>query len=302
MNEILTYLKEDVLSSVEILKLWNAQGASYVLASIFILMIAKLSYKYFTRFDFDVELSQKDNKAVAVSFMGFLLGVSIVICGSLSSETKLFEGEFVLWIDLVSTVIWGVFGICLLYLSRLINDRILLGDFDNRKEIIEDKNVGTAAVEMGAYISSALIIAACFSGEDYGFLEGIFSTTLFYSLGQLFFLCFAIIYRKFLTFSIHDEIEKDNYAAGISYGLNFIAMAIFISSYIRVSDSVSALCIWFVISIVVLVACRFLVDKILFPQSSLDHEIVHDRNWGAALLEGSSAVIVAAIASISFLA
>ena len=74
--------------------------------------------------------------------------------------------------------------------------------------------------------------------------------------------------------------KKDNYAAGISYGLNFIAMAIFISSYIRVSDSVSALCIWFVISIVVLVACRFLVDKILFPQSSLDHEIVHDRNWG----------------------
>ena len=27
MNEILTYLKEDVLSSVEILKLWNAQGS-----------------------------------------------------------------------------------------------------------------------------------------------------------------------------------------------------------------------------------------------------------------------------------
>ena len=190
MNEILTYLKEDVLSSVEILKLWNAQGASYVLASIFILMIAKLSYKYFTRFDFDVELSQKDNKAVAVSFMGFLLGVSIVICGSLSSETKLFEGEFVLWIDLVSTVIWGVFGICLLYLSRLINDKILLGDFDNRKDY-EDKDVGTAAVEM-EHISSVLIIAACFSGEDYGFWEGIFSTTLFYSLGQLFFLCFAI--------------------------------------------------------------------------------------------------------------
>ena len=198
MNEILTYLKEDVLSSVEILKLWNAQGASYVLASIFILMIAKLSYKYFTRFDFDVELSQKDNKAVAVSFMGFFtFGVSIVICGSLSSETKLFEGEFVLWIDLVSTVIWGVFGICLLYLSRLINDKILLGDFDNRKEIIEDKNVGTAAVEMGAYISSALIIAACFSGEDYGFWEGIFSTTLFFIVSVSFSLFCHYLQKSF---------------------------------------------------------------------------------------------------------
>lgn len=302
MNDIILYLKEDVLSSTEILKLWNAQGASYVLAALLILLIAKMSFKFFSNFDFDKEISEKDNKAVAVSFVGFWLAVSIVICGSLSSETKLYEGEFVLWMDLLSTVIWGVFGIALLYLSRFINDKLLLKDFDNRKEVIEDRNVGTAAVELGSYISSALIIAACFSGDDYDVVEGIFSTLLFYFLGQIFFLLFASVYRRLLSFNIHDEIEKDNYAAGISYGLNFVAISIFISSYIRVSDSVTALCVWFLLSIVVLISCRYLVDKILLPKSSLDHEIVNDRNWGAAILEGSSAIIVALIASISFLA
>ena len=47
MNDIIEYLKEDVLSSVEILKLWNAQGASYVLAALLIMLIAKVSFKYF---------------------------------------------------------------------------------------------------------------------------------------------------------------------------------------------------------------------------------------------------------------
>ena len=154
---------------------------------------SKVSFKYFSNFDFDKEISEKDNKAVAVSFVGFWLAVSIVICGSLSSETKLYEGEFVLWRDLLSTVIWGVFGIALLYLSRFINDKLLLKDFDNRKEVIEDR-CRTAAVELGSYISSALIIAACFSGDDYDLVEGVFSTLLFYFLAN--FLLIANIYRR----------------------------------------------------------------------------------------------------------
>ena len=33
------------------------------------------------------------------------------------------------------------------------------------------------------------------------------------------------------------------------------------------------------------------MDKILLNKSSLDHEIVNDRNWGAAIVEGSSAIL-----------
>ena len=43
-------------------------------------------------------------------------------------------------------------------------------------------------------------------------------------------------------------------------------MAINISAYIRVSDSVTALLVWFLISVVVLISCRYLVDK-MSPKS-----------------------------------
>jgi hypothetical protein len=45
---------------------------------------------------------------------------------------------------------------------------------------------------------------------------------------------------------------------------------------------------------------RILVDKLLLPGHKLDDEIATDQNWGVALVEGGSAVMVAYLLNASF--
>ncbi len=64
--------------------------------------------------------------------------------------------------------------------------------------------------------------------------------------------------------------------------------------------SIPAFCIWFVNGVVLIVIARFLVDRLILPGNKLDTEIQRDRNWGAALIEGGCAIIVAWLLNASF--
>ena len=99
---------------------------------------------------------------------------------------------------------------------------------------------------------------------------------------------------------MHDEIEKDNAAVGVSFGLTLIAISILLSGYITRHDSIPGLVVWFIISVFLLVACRIMVDKLILTKASLDDEIARDRNWGVALIEGASVIGLALIIVGSF--
>ena len=50
-----------------------------------------------------------------------------------------------------------------------------------------------------------------------------------------------------------------------------------------------------VTGIVALVILRVIIDKFVLPGEALDKEIVEDKNWGAAIIEGAAALGVAFI-------
>ncbi|MCD6273798.1 MAG: DUF350 domain-containing protein, partial [Deltaproteobacteria bacterium] len=58
--------------------------------------------------------------------------------------------------------------------------------------------------------------------------------------------------------------------------------------------------VWFVNGMVLIIISRFIVDKIILPRHRLDDEIRIDRNWGVALIEGGSAIILALLINASF--
>ena len=47
------------------------------------------------------------------------------------------------------------------------------------------------------------------------------------------------------------------------------------------------------VSFFFLITGRYIADKLLLPGGLLDDEISQDRNWGAALIEGGVAIIIA---------
>jgi len=290
---------EEIISALfdtNALKLFlHPDGPAYLVAILVVFVLAKFIYDLFTPYKLSEQLTTKDNKAVAVSFAGFMFAVGIVIFGVFTSEPNAgfatSRGE--LWLDLLDILIWSLIGIALLLIGRGVNDKLLLRKFNNVKELVTDRNIGTGAVEMGGYIGTALIIRAALFGEDVSFLAGVVSTVIYFILGQAAFIIFSWIYQLVSRYDLHVEIEKDNSSAGVAFGASMIAIAILLSGFIVRYDSLLGFLAWFVAGLFFLVVSRYIVDKLLLPGALLDEEISRDQNWGAALIEGGVAIILA---------
>ena len=284
--------------------LMQFEGAVYILTVFIVLYASKLLYDLFTPFSINQQMTTEDNKAIAVSFSGYTLGVLIILLSIFNSGTAVEGGiqtHMDLAKDLLATVIWGFIGILLLNFSRIINNKVLLYKFDNVKELVKDKNVGTGAVLWGSYLGSALIVRAAVFGESTGWLNDIIGTVVYFLIGQIGFVVFGWIYQLITRYDVHAEIERDNVSAGVAFGMSLVAIAILLSGYIMYYDSIFGFLTWFVMSLFVLIVSRYIVDKLMLPGSLLDEEIKTDQNWGAALLEGSVAIGIALLMVPAFL-
>ncbi|MDJ0841676.1 MAG: DUF350 domain-containing protein [Acidobacteriota bacterium] len=269
---------------------------AFLVEALILLWIGKLIRDLITPFDDNKELTTKDNKALATSYIGYLVGQGIIILGVLQGPSTDFVD------DLIGVAIWSLVGMVLLNVAVWLNDKFLLTKFNSEKEIIEDRNVGTGAVQCGSYIGTAFLIRAVVSSEGShdSLAADIFGTLLFFVVGQIGFILFSKIYQQVAKYDVHAEIEKDNVAAGVSFGMTLAAVGILMSKTIYRTPSLVAFAVWFVTGLALLIMTRFIVDKLILPGHKLDNEIAEDRNWGAALIEGGAAVIVAFMLNASF--
>ncbi len=260
-------------------------GVVLILLYMLILLLAKVAIDFFTPYKVDEELTGKDNVALATSVSGYLSATTIIFIGCLLGPS---QG---IMTDLMTVGAYSILGILLLNLSGLINDRFILHRFSNVKEIIEDRNVGTGAVLFGSYIASGLIVAGAIHGEGGGLL----SLVVFFLLGQLALILFSKLYNWITPFDIHDEIERDNVAAGVAFGGTLIAVGIILmkgasGNFVSWTHNLSIFGMDLLLVFILLPLVRFFFDKVIMPKTSLDHEIQYDRNLGAGLLEMIGAI------------
>ena len=131
------------------------------------------------------------------------------------------------------------------------------------------------------------------SGSGAGFFSDLIGTFFYFFVAQAAFLIFGRLYQKVSEFDLHEEIERDNAAAGVAFGLNMVAIGLLMADYLAAYNSIFGLIVWLPISFFFLLVGRYLADRFLLPGSKLDEEISRDRNWGAALIEGGLAIIIA---------
>jgi len=277
-------LVEMVLKSVSNLP----KDIAYVGMSLVLLAIARLVKNLLTPFDMKEQMTEKDNHAVGMSVAGYYVAVLVVMMGPLLTPAEGGE-EVPLWKDLLDTFGYSLLGILLLNVSRFIVDKVLLRKFSTVKEIVQDRNVGTGAVEMGAYVASGLIVAGSLHGQG----GGPHTTVAMYVLGQPGLIVYGFLYRLTCRYDIHDEIEKDNVAAGVSLGMNLVAVGVVImrgvsGDFVDWEISLVKLGLTFGVGVVLLLVLRILVDLVLLPGVKLHKEIVEDRNLNAAWVEGAS--------------
>jgi len=272
----------------------SLESLAFLVEALILLWIGKKINDLMTPYDINEELTHKDNKALAVSYVGYLVAQGIIVLGVMDGESSDF------YQDLIGVAVWSLAGIVLLNLARIINDKFLLSKFCNVKEIIGDRNVGVGAVQCGAYIGTAMLLSAIVAGDQPDIVASITGALLFFVLGQLSFIAFGFVYEKVTRYSLHAELERDNAAAGVSFGMTLIAVGIILSNTVRHTVSLPAFFAWFLNGVALILVTRILVDKLLLPGHKLDDEISKDQNWGVALVEGGSAVMVAYLLNASF--
>lgn len=258
---------------------------SFMVLFVVVFLIAKWALQLLSPYKMAEELTEKDNTALAVSYSGYFLAVTLIFIGSVigPSDSLL---QSVLEVSMYSGL-----GIVLLNISRLVNDRLILSTFDNNKEIITDQNAGTGAVQFGSYVASALIIAGSIHGQG----GGIETALAFFVLGQLALVIFTRIYNLVIPFNIHDEIEKDNVAAGVAFGGTLIALGIMLMNaasgdFVSWEYNLLVFAEKCLIAFILLPIFRLVLDKLFISHADLNHEISHDKNLGAGFLEMSNSI------------
>lgn len=236
------------------------------------------------------ELVEKDNPALALAVAGYYMGLVLSIGGALVGPSRgIVE-------DVLDLCIYGAAGIILLNISWFLCDKIILHRFKISDELIRDRNQGTGVVSCAVSIASGLIIYGSISGEG-GSLQ---TAAAFWAIGQAILVLAVTVYNRIIPYNLHEEIEKDNVAAGVSLAGVIVAMGIVIGlaaegNFHSWSEDLPRYCMIAALGLVLLPCVRFLTDKVLLPTVKLADEIAGQEipNVGAAYIEAFSYIAAA---------
>lgn len=268
-------------------------GLAYIALFLFCILLAKWIRELFTRFDIVQELVINDNVAFSISYGGYLLATSIIFIGACSGP------HTYLLFDLAVVLGYTALGILMLNISVILNDKFILHRFSNIKAIIKDRNIGVGFVQLGSYLASGLMIAGSIYGED----GNIALTFALFFMGQITLILYGLFYEWLTPYDTQNEIQQGNVSAGIAFAGAMLGAGIILlkgamtpipSFFEHLFYFVFCICIVF-LSLPVI---RFVLDKIIIPESNINHEIKNDHNGGAAFLE---LIISVSFSSILFL-
>ena len=227
---------------------------------------------------------------------GYYAGVVIIFLGSVIGDSTT-ETTTVgsLLLEAVIDLGYAIFGIFCLNLCRKIVDMAILYKFSTVKEIITDRNVGTGAVEAGAMIATALMIAGAINGEG-----SFFSALVFFLLGMLLLILFSHFHAFLTPYDDHDEIEKDNVAAGAYLGFSLIALGIIVlkaiaGDFVSWGYNLSWFAGYAVLGFLGLAVLQKMILVVFLPGANIEEEISRDRNMNIAWIGGTMSIGIAAL-------
>ena len=281
------------LNSIEL-----AYSLGYILSGFIIFIIGKIAYKQLhPNIDIQQELVEKDNFAFILSYVGFFAALTIAIGGTIVGESY----DFIT--DIQHIFIYGISATFLLLLAAWISNKVILHKFDLKKEIIVDKNEGSGIIEAAIFIANGLILYGALVGESDTLLQGITTFVVYWFIGNIVLIIASKIFSSWMSYDIHDAIEKDNVAAGVSFAgaiiaIGIITMNAIIDPFVDWTSTLANISIQTVLGCILLPIMRVFADKILLPGQKLTDEIVNQEkpNIGAGLIEAfayiASAILI----------
>ncbi len=241
--------------------------------------------------DSSKELFTKDNPAFGVSLAAVIFAVTIMMTGILytNPEVNMVNAA-------VETLIYGLAGIILMAVTRIIFDKVALPDISLRDEI-RNGNMAVAFADAGNVIASAIIIRSIMIWISDHSMEGLIALIAGFAISQAILTGTTFARRKIFRFknagrSIQDELQSGNIALSLSFAGRKIGTAIAISIVASIIAydlySLQSLFIpWALVSVVfilVLKALSFVAEKVILFGVNVNHELIEQRNIAVGAL------------------
>ncbi|MBE7648089.1 DUF350 domain-containing protein [Tenacibaculum finnmarkense] len=281
----------EYINSIEIV-----HSFGYILSGFVIFILGKIAYKMLhPSINIQDELVEKDNFAFIISYVGYFTALIIVIGGAIIGETAGFIT------DILQIFSYGIIAILLLLLSAWISNKVILNKFDLKKEIITDQNEGAGVIEAAIYIANGLVLYGALIGESETLIAGISTFIIYWILGNIVLILASKVFIAWMGYDIHNEVEKDNVAAGVSFSgailaIGIITMNAILDPFLDWTTTLIDISLQTLLGCLLLPIMRLFADKILLPGRKLTDEIINQEkpNIGAGLME-AFAYIAAAI-------
>lgn len=271
-------------------------GMLYIVGGILVLILSKYAANRLMPYKIDRELVHADNHALGVTLAGYYAGVVIIYLGAVIGDSaRELDTVGAALTEAGCDLFYAVLGILALNCCRKVVDKAILYKFSMVKEIITDRNVGAGAVEAGAMVATALIIAGAINGTG-SFL----SALVFFILGQILLILFSRFHAMLTPYDDHDEIEKDNVAAGAYLGFSLVALGVIVlkstaGDFVGWSYNLSWFAGYAVLGFLSLAVLQRIIAMVFLPGASLEEEISRDRNQNVAWIGGTLSVGIAAM-------
>ncbi len=260
-----------------------------------VLILAKVALGWLSPYSTDQEMTSRDNPAFGLAIAGYFAGTAIIYISSAGfAPLPLDEGVSAVFAAMGENLGWALAGIVALNGSRLVTDRLLVSHVRNDREITEHRNTAAGALECGAYIAAATVLAGAIRQPG-----GTIWTALgIFLLAQFAFVLIGRLYQRWIGYDVVAEIRSGNLAAGVGFSMTLVALSLLMlkaigGEFTTWTASLSFFVFDAVAGLILLLFLRWLAGAALLPGSRMVQEIVRDRNVNAGLIEGVFAVGIA---------
>ncbi|MCH2548371.1 MAG: DUF350 domain-containing protein [Alphaproteobacteria bacterium] len=247
--------------------------------------------------DASYELSQKDNGAFGISLAGVVFGVTLVLSGVIPNSwtMDLFEVG-------IAVAVYGIVGIALMVLTRVIFDRIALPRISMRDEIVKG-NSAAAIIDAGNVIAAALVVRAVmvWTPTDTTSIASVVDLLKLYAVSQVLLTVIAMVHVRLFTMhgvddrTLQDEIHGGNTALALRLSGRRIgiAFAITAASNIMVYElfSVNSLLLeWVMVSLLFVIGLTilsWLATRFILFGMDVNDEVINQRNIALGAVQGT---------------
>lgn len=275
---------------------WDSSYNLVLLFDFLIIIGLFLSLRFFSgaihNFNASDELFKKDNVAFSISLCGLTLGLTLMIMGVIYGDPLVDIYESVIGIGL-----YGILGIILLAVSRIIFDKIALYKI-SLSDQIRKGNVAAAIIDAGNVIATGIIINTAMIWVEENTLDGLLFVIFAFVLSQILltitsFLRFKIFSLRFPNNDMQQEFLKDNRALALHFAGRKIGAAFAIGAAASImvfeaSDLVTLAFVWFGLSILFILVLNIIaaiVDYIILFKIDIRQELIVERNIAVGLIQ-----------------